>query len=63
MATPKELYYEKRGNILVKNLRSRHFDAYYCANKEEALAKAKAIVGKKDAKINAIPDGIAVMVR
>ena len=23
-------YYEKRGQILVKNLRSRHFDAYYC---------------------------------
>ena len=24
-------YYEKRGNILVKNLQSRHFEAYYCA--------------------------------
>jgi hypothetical protein len=44
MATPKELYYEKRGNILVKNLRSRHFDAYYCANKEEALAKALELI-------------------
>ena len=30
---------------------------------EEALAKAKAILGKDDAKIVAIPDGIAVMVR
>ena len=44
MATPKELYYEKRGNILVKNLCSRHFDAYYCANKEEALAKALELI-------------------
>ena len=44
MATPKELYYEKRGNNLVKNLRSRHFDAYYCANKEEALAKALELI-------------------
>ena len=44
MATPKELYYEKRGNILVKNLRSRHFDAYYCANKEEALKKALELI-------------------
>ena len=40
MPTPKELYYEKRGQILVKNLISRHFDACYCATKEEALKKA-----------------------
>lgn len=44
MATPKESYYEKRGNLLVKNLRSRHFEAYYCANKEEALAKALELI-------------------
>ena len=40
MPTQKELYYEKRGQILVKNLLSRHFDACYCATKEEALKKA-----------------------
>ena len=40
MATPKEKYYEKRANVLVKNLQSRHFDAYYCATKEAALKKA-----------------------
>lgn len=50
MATPKELYYEKRGKLLVKNLISRHFDAYYCSNKEEALAKA----------LELIPDGASV---
>ena len=44
MATPKELYYEKRGQILVKNLKARHFDAYYCANKEEALKKALELI-------------------
>ena len=44
MATPKEMYYEKRGQILVKNLQSRHFDAYYCANKEEALKKALELI-------------------
>lgn len=44
MATPKELYYEKRGKILVKNLQNRHFDAYYCANKEEALKKALELI-------------------
>ena len=37
-------YYEKRGNILVKNLRSRHFDAYYCDNREEALKKALELI-------------------
>lgn len=37
-------YYEKRGTILVKNLKSRHFDAYYCATKEEALTKALELI-------------------
>lgn len=40
MASPKNLYYEKRGEILVKNLKARHFDAVYCATKEEALQQA-----------------------
>lgn len=44
MATPKELYYEKRGKLLVKNLQSRHFEAYYCADKEEALAKTLELI-------------------
>lgn len=44
MPTPKELYYEKRGQILVKNLKSRHFDAYYCANREDALKKALELI-------------------
>ena len=44
MATPKQMYYEKRAKILVKNLQSRHFDAYYCADKEEALKKALELI-------------------
>ena len=44
MATPKELYYAKRAEILVKNLNSRHFDAHYCATKEEALEKALSLI-------------------
>ena len=40
MATAKELYYEKRGKMLVKNLQARHFDAVYCATREEALQQA-----------------------
>lgn len=44
MASPKELYYEKRGKILVKHLQQRHFEAYYCANKEDALRKALELI-------------------
>lgn len=46
MSTPKQLYYAKRGQILVKNLKSRHFDAYYCETSEEALAKALELIGE-----------------
>ena len=44
MATPKEMYNEKRGAQLVKNLKSRHFEAYYCADSAAALKKALEII-------------------
>jgi len=44
MSNPTKMYYEKRGKILVKNLQSRHFEAYYCDNKEEALKKALELI-------------------
>ena len=44
MTVSRELYYEKRGQILVKNLKSRHFDAWYCADREEALKKALELI-------------------
>ena len=50
MATPKELAYEKRGNILTKNLQNRHFEAYYCKTKEQALEKALELI-PKDASV------------
>lgn len=37
-------YYEKRGQVLVKNLKSRHFDAYYCPDTASALAKALELI-------------------
>ena len=43
-------YFAKRGQVLVKNLRSRHFDAYYCETKEQALEQALAL----------IPEGVSV---
>lgn len=44
MSDIQKSYYEKRAQILVKNLKSRHFDAYYCADKDEALAKALELI-------------------
>lgn len=44
MQEPMKRYYDKRGEVLVKNLKSRHFDAWYCSTKEEALAKALEII-------------------
>ena len=37
-------FYNKRGQILVKNLKARHFDAYYCETGEEALKKALELI-------------------
>lgn len=37
-------FYNKRGQILVKNLKARHFDAYYCETREEALKKALELI-------------------
>ena len=39
-----KLYYQKRGQILLKNLKKRRFDAYYCDTKEDALAKALELI-------------------
>ena len=39
MNTPRNMYFHKRGNRLVENLKKRNFDAYYCDTAEEALLK------------------------
>lgn len=44
MNTPKSAYYEKRAQVLLKNLRSRHFDAFYCARREDALRQALSLI-------------------
>lgn len=43
---PKQICYEKRAQVLVKNLRSRHFEAYYCPDKAAALEKALELIPK-----------------
>ena len=37
-------YYRKRGEVLVRNLKKRHFEAYYCDNTSDALAKALELI-------------------
>lgn len=37
-------YYEKRAHVLIKNMQKRHFEAYYCATKEQALEKALELI-------------------
>lgn len=44
MEDPRKKYYSKRGQVLVKNLRSRHFEAYYCADRSSALEKALELI-------------------
>ncbi len=44
MTDIKAQYYEKRAAVLIKNLRARHFDAYYCATREDALQKALELI-------------------
>ena len=46
MADPREKYYRKRGELLVKNLLSRHYEAYFCETKEQALEKALELIPK-----------------
>ena len=46
----KAMFYEKRGRVLVENLKARHFEACYCRTREEALQAA----------LNWIPEGASV---
>ena len=44
MQDPKQTYYDNRGQQLVKVLKSRQFDAYYCQTGEQALEKALELI-------------------
>ncbi len=44
MTQVEKQYYEKRGAILVKNLRARQFEAFYCDSKEEALKQTLELI-------------------
>ena len=44
MLQPRKMRYDKAGPVVAENLKKRHFDAYYCANKEGALKKALELI-------------------
>ena len=44
MESARKICYEKRAQILIKNLQGRHFDAYYCEDREAALRKALELI-------------------
>ena len=44
MTEQMKTYYEKRAQVLVKNLKSRHFEAFYCPDSASALAKALELI-------------------
>lgn len=46
MTEPIKKFYDKRGALLVKNLQSRHYEAYYCETREQALEKALELIPK-----------------
>ena len=47
MNTFQKQYYQKRGQLLVKNLQSRHFDACYCEDRATALEAALSLIPKE----------------
>lgn len=45
---PEQIRNEKLGASLVKALEARHFEAYYCATKEEAKEKILSLIPATD---------------
>lgn len=48
MATPEQTRNDKLGAQIVKALEARHFEAYYCASKEEATKQILSLIPKSD---------------
>ncbi len=44
MENATRMFYDKRGQTLVKNLQKRHFEAYYCATKDKALEQVLSLI-------------------
>lgn len=44
--TPKQKYYENAAETIIKNLKKRRMEGFYCATKEEAVKKALELMPK-----------------
>ena len=44
--TPKQKAWAIQAEHVIKQMERRHFNAYYCSTKEEALSKALSIIEK-----------------
>ena len=44
MTEPKQKYFDKQAQVVLKNLESRNFEAYYCPDRASALAKALELI-------------------
>lgn len=45
--TPKQKAWAIQAEHVIKQMERRHFNAYYCSTKEEALSKALSIIEKE----------------
>ena len=48
MLQPRKMRYDKAGPVVAENLKKRHFDAYYCSTREEAVAKVLELIPMED---------------
>ena len=48
MLQPRKMRYDKAGPAVAANLNKRHFDAYYCSTREEAVAKVLELIPLED---------------
>ncbi|MBO4369909.1 MAG: lactate utilization protein [Paludibacteraceae bacterium] len=46
--TPQQIYFEQLGNTVVKALKARHFDAYYCKDRTEAAKLIQSLIPETD---------------
>ena len=44
--TPKQTALKLQAEQVIKNMETRHFEAFYCATREEALSQALSLIEK-----------------
>ena len=60
--TPREKRNERLAAKMIKHLNGRHYDAYYCHNTEELLAKVKELIPEGSSISWEVPPAFATQV-